>query len=112
MRVRERERDRERERQRERTHIYEKETCRGESSERDAGRAQSRVVLVLRLLLGLALDPKVKAPGESHFVSLHKTFRLFRHHMPREKNNRLLGVISSLKTIRDKKAALPSIINT
>lgn len=52
----------------------------------------------------------MKAPGESHFVSLHKTFRLFRHHMPREKNNRLLGVIVSPRIINNKKAALASII--
>lgn len=62
---------------------------RGERSERDAGRAQSRGGGVAA---GSGSRPEVKAPGESHFVSLHNTFRLFRRHIPREKNNGLLGI--------------------
>lgn len=48
---------------------------------------------MLRLVAQPGSRPKVKAPGESQFASLHKTFRLFRHHMPRKKNNVLLDVI-------------------
>ena len=81
MKGRQREREIERARANTHTHTHnhrhEGKRYRRESSE--LGRAQSRValVLLLLLLLGLALGPEVKAPGESRFVSLHKTFRLF-----------------------------------
>ena len=46
--------------------------------------------------LGPGSRPKVKAPGESHFVSLHKTFRFSRHHaLRKKKNNGLLGIVDS-----------------
>ena len=90
---------REREKERENTQTHGHDTKERDVKENRVngvlGKAQSRVVLVLVLLLlllvlvlvllGLALGPEVKAPGESHFVSLHKTFRLFRHHICREK---------------------------
>lgn len=73
--------------------MYEKrEKERGEQSERDAGRAQSQGGGVAAADGRSGSRPEVKAPGESHFVSLHNTFRLFRRHIPREKNNGLLGM--------------------
>lgn len=63
----------------------ERERERGERSERDAGRAQSRGGGVAAADGGSGSRPEVKALGESHFVSLHNTFRLFRYVIYREK---------------------------
>lgn len=62
-----------------------RERERGERSERDAGRAQSRGGGVAAADGGSGSRPEVKALGESHFVSLHNTFRLFRYVIYREK---------------------------